>query len=63
MMNQVKHGLSFIFGSIYASLIWILIQRWGTGIESGVFIAVLSILTGMIVMLVIRFFSAHWRAE
>jgi hypothetical protein len=50
-----------MFGGIYASIIWVLIRMWGLEIESGIMLAVLSILTGMIVMLVVKFFVVHWK--
>ena len=61
MMNQIKHGISFIMGVLYSSMVWLLFRGLGWNVETWVLLTALLIVTLLIVILIIKFFVTHWR--
>lgn len=62
MMNKIKHGLSFIFGMIYISLLWLAIIITDVSIKSAI-IYVFVIATMLVLTAIIVFLGDYWKND
>jgi branched-subunit amino acid ABC-type transport system permease component len=61
MMNQIKHGVSFLLGALYTSLIWLMLKDLGWNAETWILLMTLAMATILIAIMIIKFFITHWR--